>query len=314
MSLVQITAPAVEPVSLAEAKLHLRVDSGSFADNISLVQSIAPGAHGVAASFGLVGAAIEVLGYSVLVQLEAGACETNGKVDAKLQDSDDGSTYADVSGGAFAQVTTANHNATYELAYTAGKRYLKVVATVTTATCSFGISIIKGAPTSEEDTLISALITAAREYCETFQHRAYITQEWELNLDTWPDKDYIEIPMPPLQSVESIKYYDTDGVEHVVYDPDETIPIGVDDFIIDTKSEPGRIKLAWGKSWPGTTLQPANGICIAFTAGYGDAATDVPRKPIAALKLALGYLYEHRDDDAEMPQAVDRLLWQDRVF
>jgi len=37
--------------------------------------------------------------------------------------------------------------------------------------------------TTAEDVLISSLIKAARQYCENYQRRAYITQTWELWLD-----------------------------------------------------------------------------------------------------------------------------------
>jgi hypothetical protein len=53
--------------------------------------------------------------------------------------------------------------------------------------------------TDDEDTLITSLIAAAREDCEAFQNRAYINQTYELWLDSFPSKDYIEIPLPPLQ-------------------------------------------------------------------------------------------------------------------
>jgi uncharacterized phiE125 gp8 family phage protein len=47
LTLVQYTSPTVEPVTLAEAKLALRLDSGSFAGNIETVQSIYSGNHGI---------------------------------------------------------------------------------------------------------------------------------------------------------------------------------------------------------------------------------------------------------------------------
>ena len=42
MNLIQTTAPTIEPITLNELKLHLRLDSGSFADSITSTQSIAP--------------------------------------------------------------------------------------------------------------------------------------------------------------------------------------------------------------------------------------------------------------------------------
>jgi uncharacterized phiE125 gp8 family phage protein len=313
------TAPAIEPLTLAEAKLHLRLDSGTFADDITTVQSIAPGAHGVAASYGLVGTSIDVLGYSVLVNLVSGNNGSNGKVDVKLQHSDNGSTWTDVTDGAFTQVTTANDNDTFEKAYTGTKRYLRAVATITTATCDFGVDIIKGGATSVEDDLLTGLITAAREDCEDFQRRAYITRTYELYLDAWPEGDEVVLPLPPLQAVNSIKYYGTDGTEYTAYDPDAEVPVGVDDYIIDISSEPGRVKLAYGKSWPSTILRPANGICVEFDAGYGDAAADVPSAVKQTMLLLIGHLYENRESVTDksmtvLPMAVESLLWKKRVF
>jgi len=42
-----VVAPTIEPISLSELKLHLRLDSGSFADNVDESHSILPGSHGI---------------------------------------------------------------------------------------------------------------------------------------------------------------------------------------------------------------------------------------------------------------------------
>ena len=120
--------------------------------------------------------------------------------------------------------------------------------------------------TTAEDALITALITAAREYCEGFQNRAYLEQTFELWLDDWPYRDCIAIPRPPLQSVTSIKYYGTDNAEYTMT---------AADYFVDTKNEPGRVSLAYSKTWPTTTLRPANGALVTFTAGYASYAGTV---------------------------------------
>lgn len=311
MALELITAPVIEPVSLAEVKAHLRIDSTSFVDDLVPVQSIAPGSHDIAAAYSLKGAGVNVMGYSAMVILDAGANGAGGTVDVKIQESDTNvdADYEDVAGGAFAQVTEANDNAVYKLAYTGTKQYIRPVVTVAGAACSFGVSILKDAATSPEDDLLTALIVAAREYCEGFQNRQYITATWDLWLDNFPAGACIRIPLPPLQSVTSIKYYDTANVEAI---------LPLTDYFIDDKSEPGRVALAYGKSWPSTTLRPVNGVCIEFVAGYG-LTTAVPKKVKQAILLLIGHWYMNREAaingsvSKEIEFAVHALLRMERL-
>jgi uncharacterized phiE125 gp8 family phage protein len=309
MALKLSVAPAIEPVSLATAKSHLRLDyAASLSDNLTTSQSIAPGDHVVAASYSLEGTAVDVLNYDVVVNLNSGTNGEGGTVAVKLQDSADNNTFADVTSGAFTTVTTANDNAIQEKAYSGGKQYLRAVATVAGATCDFGVDIIKYAPYSTEDTIITAYIKAARKYCEGFQNRAYITQTWEYWLDAWPDEDYIEIPLPPLSSVTSILYYDTDDTENT---------LDADEYTVDTDSEPGRVFLNYGESWPSETLRPHQGICITFVCGYGATAASVPELVTLAMLLLIGDYYENREAgkaSEKTIKAVERLLWMERSF
>jgi len=309
MALKLVTPPAAEPVTLLEVKEHLRIDSGTMADNLTVAHSIMAGDHVVAADYSLEGASIDVLGSDVLVIFGAGTFGAGGSVDVKLQHSEDEVEWSDVTGGAFAQVTEANDEATYELAYSGGKQYLRAVATVAGATCDFGVYVIERAPAAIEDTLIGGFIEAAREYCEGFQNRAYITQTWELLLDEFPDSPF-QLPLPPLQSVESIKYYDTAGVEY---------EFASENYQVDVNSYKGRVSLAYGKSWPTVTLRPMNGVVVQFKAGYGDAPGAVPEKVRLAIKVLTAHMYENREatdvkEHPEMPFAVHSLLGLKRIL
>jgi uncharacterized phiE125 gp8 family phage protein len=301
--------PAVEPISLQEAKKHLYLDSGSFADNISSSQSIAPGSHAIAAGFSLKGIGIDVSAAgNVLAILSTGTFGAGGMADVKLQESDTDvdADYKDAESGAFAQVSEANDNATYELAYSGTRKYVRAVATVAGAACDFGVSIVLEAPTNAEDEDIARYIKVARRYCENFQHRAFITQTWDLYLDQFPCELEIRIPMPPLQSVTWLKYKDMAGIL-------QTWPAS--NYIVDTVSEPGRIVLANGKSWP-TTYDEIQAVQIRFVCGYGDSAADVPEEIGQAILLKVADLYEHRGDEAADPnieRALESLLWPERV-
>lgn len=162
---------------------------------------------------------------------------------------------------------------------------------------------------TDEDTQISSYILAAREYCEGFQNRALITQTWELWIDAWPCKDRFNVPLPLLQSVTSIKYYGTDDTEYT---------LATTEYFVDPVSQPGRIVLAYGKSWPSTTLRPANGVVVKFVAGYG-LAVAVPQKVKQAMLLLVTLMYQKRlpivegKIVGEVPYAVSSLLWLDRI-
>ena len=115
---------------------------------------------------------------------------------------------------------------------------------------------------TDED--ISDLIVAAREYCESYQNKRYITQTLELNLESFPVEREIEFrDCSPVQSVSSVKYYDADDIEYILPNTD---------YIVDTNSFISRIVLRNDKSWPDIILRPVNGVVIQFVAGYGNAA------------------------------------------
>jgi uncharacterized phiE125 gp8 family phage protein len=163
---------------------------------------------------------------------------------------------------------------------------------------------------TDEDTLINTLITAAREYCEQIQGRSYITQTWELTLDAWPAEPEIRLPRPPLQSVAWVQYRDQSGIEYTLDPPA---------YVVDSRSEPGRIVLASGQSWPPVTLYPAGAITVRFTAGYGDAAA-VPQRVRQAILLLVGHWYANREAvligsiSKEIEMSVHALLSLDRVW
>jgi uncharacterized phiE125 gp8 family phage protein len=120
-----------------------------------------------------------------------------------------------------------------------------------------------GVTDDASDALIKGLVTAARQACEAFSRRAFITQVFDLALDGVQGGS-IELPRAPLVSVTSVTYYADDGTSG-----------SFSDYYLDNFSEPGRIVLNRGASWP-SGLRPANGLIVRFTAGYG-ARADVPQ-------------------------------------
>jgi uncharacterized phiE125 gp8 family phage protein len=138
------------------------------------------------------------------------------------------------------------------------------------------------------DTTVAAWIKSARETLDGANGmlgRALITQTWELVLDGFPCGYWrgchyvqpdVEMPLPRLQSVTSVKYLDANGTE-------QTVDAGVYRVIT---GERGRIALAVGSAWP-TPLYGQGAVTIRFVAGYGSAGSDVPEPIRQAIVLGV---------------------------
>lgn len=283
------TAPTSEPITLAQAKMHLRLDSETLDGNLTLTQCLSYGSHAIANNYTThVGTGVDVLGQQAEVLLHCGTNGATGTNDTKIQESDDNVTYTDYTGGAFTQVTTSNDNADYKKPYTGTKQYIRTASKVLLAACDFGTSILVNAATTAEDDLLTALIQASREHVENITRRALLTQTWYYYLQEFPAEDFIKIPFGNLQSASLvITYKDTDGTV--------TTMTLTTDYLIETNGEGiGRIALPYGVSWPSETLYPSNPITIEFACGW-TAAASIPASIIAALKLILADLWQNRE-------------------
>jgi uncharacterized phiE125 gp8 family phage protein len=174
--------------------------------------------------------------------------------------------------------------------------------------------------TDDDDTLITALITACRAGAEWHTGRAFITQSWILSLDAWPGTAAdcglppalsatppaaIEIPLPPLQAVTNITTYARNDAATVL---DSSL------YQVDTASKPARVALKFGVA-PPTDLRSMNAIEIAFTAGYGDAEANIPAPIHAAILEMIANAYTNRGDaPSEPPLAALALLAPYRVM
>lgn len=161
-----------------------------------------------------------------------------------------------------------------------------------------------------DDALIGNLIVSARRHLENICNRAFCTQTWAVVMDSWPFSDVIYLPKAPLQAIDSITYYDTE---------DATVILADTEYEVDAISEPGRIVLAVGKSWPCTNLRQSNGVEIRYTAGYG-VADDVPQEIKQAMLLLIGQWYEIREPIITsgavniLPFTIDALITPYRVW
>ncbi|MDD0814280.1 head-tail connector protein [Curvibacter sp. HBC28] len=158
----------------------------------------------------------------------------------------------------------------------------------------------------DEDTLIGALITAARMDCEERLQRSLITSGWEWTLDAFRDLGYV--PRPPLVSVTSLKYVDAAGTQQTL-DPSA--------YRVDAAGDqPGRLEPVAGQ-WP-FAQDRLNSVTVAYQAGYGAAATDVPGPIRQWILLAIGDMFANRERSSDRPAVgqdfADGLLDPFRVW
>lgn len=154
-----------------------------------------------------------------------------------------------------------------------------------------------------DDRIVGAFITAARQGIDGangWLGRAINTQTWDLFLDRFPDEysnrergfnpwhehhhharprlNAIPIPLPPFQSIVSVKYFDPDFAMQTL-DP-ATYEIG--------EGEPAHLAPAGTAVWP-ATARMGNAVAIRFVAGYGDRASDVPETIRMAIALQVSH-------------------------
>jgi uncharacterized phiE125 gp8 family phage protein len=96
--------------------------------------------------------------------------------------------------------------------------------------------------------------------------RALIHQTWELTLDAFPISGAIKLPPARLSSIYHVKFRNTDGVLQTLHP---------DDYLVDTKSEPGWIVPAPERTWPATATR-IGAVEVQYVCGYGPTEADVP--------------------------------------
>lgn len=160
---------------------------------------------------------------------------------------------------------------------------------------------------NQEDGVIEGYIKAVRAMAEAYLFRGLLTQAW-----TYAISDFVpvmDLPMAtPLQSVTSVKYYDTNGTQ-------QTLATSV--YTVDTRSRPGRIALAANQTWPAIhALRKVNRIEIEYIVGW-TARELIPGDIRQGMLILLGYFDADRDgleQNAKQALEVAHMLWTDRVF
>jgi len=144
---------------------------------------------------------------------------------------------------------------------------------------------------TDSDTYITDLISVVTQMLDGRSGtlgRALMTQTWELAIEEFDDD--IRLPLPPLQSVTSVKYYDVNNTL-------QTLATSVYTVLADDLGS--FIEVVVGQHWP--VIYPRDdAVVIQYVCGYG-AASDVPMPIIHAAKVLLAGFYENRTEYTDGP-------------
>lgn len=131
---------------------------------------------------------------------------------------------------------------------------------------------------SDEDALITALISSASEYVEKISGMSTTPRVLEAMLARWPTSKWLRLPYPPVVAVTYVRYT-ADGTQ--VDMPTDQYAISADRTGI------------WAREWPRAELSDAVEYPITIRYTAGDADTPAPLRH--AILLLIGYWYEQRE-------------------
>ncbi len=140
---------------------------------------------------------------------------------------------------------------------------------------------------SDDDSYISTLITAAREWCEQYLDRTLINTQWTMRLDSFPYE--IELPRPPIATSGTATAV---SLTYTLGD-DSTATLSTTAYRVDRHSTPGVVRQLRAGTWP-ANLDDYNAVAVTWWAGYGPAGSSVPAAIRHAILMLVGHWYESR--------------------
>lgn len=142
---------------------------------------------------------------------------------------------------------------------------------------------------SDENSLISALIASARQWVEAYTNRSLGLQTLELQLPCFAS--VIELPRPPLRTLVSVKYLDSSNVE-------QTLSVGSYYRTVEhSDGQPGFLELLENVTLP-TTYSSRVAVKVRYQAGYdtsGSPGDIVPEAIKQAMLILIAEMYEYRE-------------------
>lgn len=155
---------------------------------------------------------------------------------------------------------------------------------------------------TDDDTALTAMISAATEAAEHVTGRALMTQTWEAGFDAFDDA--LILTRVPVQSVTSLTYVDAAGVLQTLSALLYTLTQDDSGFACITP--------AYDTTWP-VLRGDVDGVKVRYVAGYASAAL-VPQSIKSWILLHVGSQYANRESETVGSGAAVSLGFADRLL
>lgn len=123
---------------------------------------------------------------------------------------------------------------------------------------------------------------------------AIVTQSWDLKLPRFPN--IIEVPFPPLQSIDSITYLDTSGTL-------QTLSLSLYQVLGLSTGKRAFVVPEYNTYWPDTYDQP-EAVTVRFTCGYDVGGSPLVNNVPEPIREAVLTLVEMRHDGVKAADAL----------
>lgn len=141
--------------------------------------------------------------------------------------------------------------------------------------------------TSDDDTYIGTLITAARQWVEEYLDRTLVHTQWTVRMDSFPYE--IELPRPPVATAGTT----TAVTLTYTLGDDSTATLSTSSYRVDRDSTPAVVRQLRSGTWP-ANLDDYNAVTVTYWAGYGATGASVPAAIRHAMLMLISHWYETR--------------------
>jgi uncharacterized phiE125 gp8 family phage protein len=156
----------------------------------------------------------------------------------------------------------------------------------------------------DDPILLDSIIKAATSRAQDFMCRALSPQTWCMTLEDFPGLvSSIALPYPPITAIDSIKYYDTAGVQQTLSSTKYVLELGEPAYITPARS---------AYLWPSTDAYRMNTVEIQFQCGYATEAS-IPEEIKRGICFLVSQMYDNRET-FEVSQAFEFMLAAYKVY